>query len=91
MGRLPDKLHVALHLHYVEGYSVDEAAKIMGCSPAAARTRLHRGRKKLQQELAREGTRDARAVPHDKTRQHAYRSQRTTKDSRIECLGGSDE
>lgn len=44
MGRLPDKLRVALHLHYVEGYSVDEATKIMGCSPTAARTRLHRGR-----------------------------------------------
>ncbi|RGL09687.1 RNA polymerase sigma factor [Collinsella tanakaei] len=39
--------------HYVGGYSVDEAAKIMGCSPAAARTRLHRGRRKLQQELTR--------------------------------------
>lgn len=53
MGRLPDKLRIALHLHYVEGYSVDETAKIMGCLPAAARTRLHRGRKKLQQELTR--------------------------------------
>ncbi len=63
MGRLPDKLRVALHLHYVEGYSVDEAAKIMGCLPAAARTRLHRGRKKLREELARvdiDGLQDSR-------------------------------
>lgn len=37
------------------------------------------------------GTKNALAIPRDKTRQRAYRSQRTSKDSRIEYLGGSDE
>lgn len=53
MGRLPDKLRCALHLHYVEGYGIAEVADILGCTEAAARTRLHRGRKKLAAELAR--------------------------------------
>lgn len=55
MEHVPDKLRVALHLHYVEGYPIDEAAKIMGCTPSSARTRLHRGRKKLADELKRMG------------------------------------
>lgn len=53
MERLPDKLRCALHLHYVEGYGIAEVADILGCTEAAARTRLHRGRKKLTDELAR--------------------------------------
>lgn len=52
MERLPDKLRCAMHLHYVEGYGVAEVADIMGCTEAATRTRLHRGRKKLAAELA---------------------------------------
>lgn len=51
MGRLPDKLRCALHLHYVEGYGIAEVAGILGCTEAAARTRLHRGRKKLAAEF----------------------------------------
>ncbi|WP_301871524.1 RNA polymerase sigma factor [Collinsella tanakaei] len=78
MGRLPDKLRAAPHLHYVEGYSVDEAAKIMGCLPTAARARLHRGRKKLREELARMGADDALAAPREKGRQHANGSQHTS-------------
>ena len=53
MERLPDKLRCAMHLHYVEGYGIAEVANILGCTEAAARTRLHRGRKKLAAELAR--------------------------------------
>ena len=53
MERLPDKLRCALHLHYVEGYGIAEVADILGCTEAAARMRLHRGRKKLTAELAR--------------------------------------
>lgn len=52
MERLPDKLRCALHLHYVEGYDIAGAADIMGCTEATARTRLHRGRKKLAAELS---------------------------------------
>lgn len=52
MRRLPDKLRCVLHLHYVEGYGTAEIAGILGCTEAAVRTRLHRGRKKLSAELA---------------------------------------
>ena len=39
------------HLHYVEGYSTDEAAALVGCRPSTARTRLHRARKHLKAAL----------------------------------------
>lgn len=72
MERLPDKLRCALHLHYVEGYGIAEVADILGCTEAAARTRLHRGRKKLTAELTRlEAARSAPAStpadPNDPT------------------------
>lgn len=75
MERLPDKLRCALHLHYVEGYGIAEVADILGCTEAAARTRLHRGRKKLTDELARleaagsapTSTHSAAADPNDPT------------------------
>lgn len=72
MERLPDKLRCALHLHYVEGYGITEVADILGCTEAAARTRLHRGRKKLTAELTRlEAARSAPAStpadPNDPT------------------------
>ena len=72
MERLPDKLRCALHLHYVEGYGIAEVADILGCTEAAAHTRLHRGRKKLTAELTRlEAARSAPAStpadPNDPT------------------------
>lgn len=72
MERLPDKLRCALHLHYVEGYGIAEVADILGCTEAAARTRLHRGRKNLTAELTRlEAARSAPAStpadPNDPT------------------------
>lgn len=68
MERVPDKMRAALHLHYVEGYSIAEAANIMGCTEASARTRLHRGRKRLAEELERlnrSKTTAAQAVKND--------------------------
>ena len=37
----------------LEGYSTSEAAQILGATPEAARTRLHRIRRKLQDQLGR--------------------------------------
>ncbi|MDO4596756.1 MAG: RNA polymerase sigma factor [Coriobacteriaceae bacterium] len=54
MEKLSDAKRCALHLRYVEGYSIEEAAGIMGCSIGAARTRLHRGRAHLAQTLDEE-------------------------------------
>lgn len=39
----------------LEGYSVSEVAEILGSSPGAARTRLHRIRRKLQNQLGYPG------------------------------------
>jgi RNA polymerase sigma-70 factor, ECF subfamily len=38
-----------------EGLSTREAAKVVGCSPGAARVRLHRARRKLAKELKNAG------------------------------------
>ena len=49
VGQLPEQQRTAVHLHYVEGYSTDEAAALVGCRPSTARTRLHRARKHLKE------------------------------------------
>ena len=41
----------AIYLFYVEGYSTEEIAKIVGVSNATIRTRLHRARAKIKQHL----------------------------------------
>ena len=51
IGALPPDLRALVHLHYVEGYSTDEAAALVGCRPSTARTRLHRARKHLKAAL----------------------------------------
>lgn len=48
---LPAKDRILVYLFYCEGYSLEEAAKLCGCSYAAARTRLSRTRKRLREEL----------------------------------------
>lgn len=48
---LPKHYGAVVYLFYYEGYSLDEAAKICGCTPAAARKRLSRARKLLAQGL----------------------------------------
>lgn len=51
LAHLPDKLRIVVHLHDVEGYSSEAIADILGIFPATVRTRLHRARKKLREEL----------------------------------------
>ena len=48
---LPKHYGAALCLFYYEGYSLDEIAKLCGCTPAAARKRLSRARKLLARRL----------------------------------------
>ena len=45
---LPAKYAVAVYLHYYEGYSTAEMAKMLGISVSAVCSRLERGRKKLK-------------------------------------------
>lgn len=48
---LPQHYGVVVYLFYYEGYSLDEIAKLCGCTPAAARKRLSRSRNLLRKEL----------------------------------------
>lgn len=48
---LPERDRQVVSLHCVEGYSMDETARLLGISPPAARKRLERARKRLKTEL----------------------------------------
>ena len=54
LGKLPDDMRCAFHLHYVEGYQTAEIAQLMGCKPATVRSWLHRARKTLRIDLEKE-------------------------------------
>jgi RNA polymerase sigma-70 factor, ECF subfamily len=51
INRLPVKLRRAFVLHYVEGMSCREAAKVLGIPEATVRTRLYNARVKLRHML----------------------------------------
>ena len=50
---LPAKYSIVLHLHYHEGYTVEEIAEILGLTPSNVLIRLHRGRTKLKDVFAK--------------------------------------
>lgn len=49
--KLPEKYRTVLHLHYGEGYSIEEIAGILMKKPATVGTWLARGRAKLKTAL----------------------------------------
>ena len=51
---LPQKYRVAVHLHYYEGYSLAETAKLLHVSASAVSMRLHRARNLLRSSLEEE-------------------------------------
>ncbi|MBR2046620.1 MAG: RNA polymerase sigma factor [Agathobacter sp.] len=53
LQKLPDKYKDVIILHYLEGYSVEEVAKMLGLSASATKMRLKRGREFLKDELER--------------------------------------
>lgn len=48
---LPMKCRAAVSLYYLEGYSTEESAALLGISPAAMRKRLERARQNLKTNL----------------------------------------
>lgn len=48
---LPPEDRAVIHLHYYEGYSTVEIAKMLGCQPGTARSRLFRARERLKKLL----------------------------------------
>lgn len=56
LRQLPEKLREVALLHYVEEYTTEQAARIVGSPPATVRTRPHRTRKQMRQILAGEAS-----------------------------------
>lgn len=54
LARLPERDREALMLVSWDGLEPDEAAQALGCSKAAFAVRLHRARRRLERELAKE-------------------------------------
>lgn len=54
---LPPKPRLALELHYIEGYSVKEAARLLGVPEGTVKWRLNRGRTLLKDIIDKEETR----------------------------------
>jgi RNA polymerase sigma-70 factor (ECF subfamily) len=53
LRRLPPRDAEILLLKYTEGWSYRDLAEHLGVSPSAVEARLHRGRRRLREELAR--------------------------------------
>ena len=51
MQTLPEKYKYPLMLYLLEGYDHEEIAEILDITKVASRTLVHRGKKKLQEEL----------------------------------------
>lgn len=49
--KLEDKYRIPFVLHYVEGYSIKEIAKMLHCTQGSIKTRLYRSRNLLQERL----------------------------------------
>ena len=49
--RLPERYRYAVMLFLIEGYDHNEISEILGITPVSSRTLIHRGKKKLQEEL----------------------------------------
>lgn len=50
VAALPDKLRVAVHLHYAEGYTAGEIGALLGVTASAVKMRLKRGREALRSQ-----------------------------------------
>ena len=52
LTRLPEKLRTPLLLHYMEGFSTDEVARALRLTGTTVRSRMHRARLRLRDELS---------------------------------------
>jgi RNA polymerase sigma-70 factor (ECF subfamily) len=52
---LPDRYRTVIYLHYYEGYSVTELAKLLHRPESTIKTWLSRGRDRLRESLGEEG------------------------------------
>ena len=59
LNRIAPQYRETLYLAYDMGMSYAQAAQVLGCSVKAVEDRLYNGKKRLRQELAKEGITDA--------------------------------
>ncbi len=55
VDRLPEKLRLAVRLHYFGGFTEAKTAELLGISAASAKMRLSRARARLRQQLEKSG------------------------------------
>ena len=51
VSELPEKLRIAIHLHYYEGYSIKEIAEILNIAQSAVSMRLTRAKDLLRKHF----------------------------------------
>ena len=51
LRQLPEKYRTVLLLHHLEGYGLDEVARILKLTPSLVKSRLHQARKLLRKNL----------------------------------------
>lgn len=61
--RLPEEFRTAVILCDIEGFTYEEIAALVDCPVGTVRSRLHRGRRQLRQELSAYGIRHGYQVP----------------------------
>ncbi len=54
LASIPEKYRIAVTLHYLEGFSVEEVASILRIGVSAAKMRLSRGREALKRNIEKE-------------------------------------
>ena len=54
LNRLPRKTGIALELHYIEGYSIKECARILSVPEGTVKWRLSQGRRQLTRAIGEE-------------------------------------
>ncbi len=52
LRKLPNETRETLELFEIAGFSIKEIAEMKGCTESAIKVRLHRGRKRLKEELS---------------------------------------
>jgi cobalt-zinc-cadmium efflux system membrane fusion protein len=63
INRLPEKYRVAVVLCYLEGRTLEEAARLLGCPRGTVSSRLAGARERLRGRLARRGLAPSAALP----------------------------
>lgn len=51
ISTLPERLRMPLHLHHLEGFSLEEVAKMLRVPVGTVKSRLHQARKQLRAQL----------------------------------------